>query len=174
MDLQSLESLIDLLKQEWAIYDEMAVLLDGEREALLAMAAGRLGEIVARKDTLALRIKALDESRKLLARRLAASCGLRTDQVTVTKLSQLAPPEGARRLIRAGKALRQIVEQCQDLNQFNAMAAHRGMDVVGGVIQHLIFHADPAGKVYHAPSGGGAYQGVTSGSRAPGFISRRV
>lgn len=157
MDTQSFESLISLLQQEHAIYCEMAELLAGEREAMLAMAAARVTELTARKQTLVLRIKALDESRKLLARRLGAQCGLDPDGVTLTTLCEFADAPHALRLRTVGEALRQAVLHCQELNRFNERAARRGLELVSGVIQQLIDQADPAGRLYQPPAGGGGY-----------------
>lgn len=178
MTHQSFEALISLLEQEAAIYEEMALLLDQEREALLGLALDRLGELTSRKETLGLRIKAMDESRKLLARRLGAAYGLAPDQVTLTTLGKLAPPDTAQRLGRIGQRLRETVERCQAVNDYNARAAHRGMDLVSGAIEYLIAQADPAGQVYQAPRPAGARGGYPPARRpgvgASGFISRQV
>lgn len=170
---QSFNALISLLEQEEAIYSEMASLLDKEREALLAMALDRLGELTSRKETLALRIKAMDESRRLLARRLGAAFGLDPEQITLVALCRLAPPEIAMRLSRIGIRLKETVKLCQTTNDFNARAAHRGMELVSGSIEYLIAQADPAGKVYQAPGA----RGYAAAGRRPGssgFISRQV
>lgn len=148
MDTSSFESLIDLLEQEQAIYEELARLLEDEREALVKVAADRLGEIVARKETLALRIKALDESRKLLACRMGKACGYANEQVTVSALCEKAPPEVSGRLRKVAHSLRHVVEHCRELNQYNDRATRRGLDVISGVVKHLIDQADPAGKLY--------------------------
>jgi len=169
---QSLTALIGLLEQEETIYREMAVLLDEEREALLGMAVERLGEITARKETLVLRIKALDESRKLLARRLGDACGLKPEEVTISRLCLIAPPETAARLSRIGQALRATLERCQAVNTFNERAASRGMSLIGGAIEYLIAQADPLGKLYQAPRAKGYGPALRHG--ASGFISRQV
>ena len=169
---QTYAALISLLEQEEAIYGEMAVALNEEREALLAMAADRLGELASRKETLALRVKALDESRKLLARRLESALGIPPEELTVTRLVQHAPSGMGERLRRVGQTLRQSVERCQAVNQFNERAARRGMSLLGGAIQYLIAQADPAGKLYQAPRPKGYAAGGHSG--ASGFISRQV
>jgi flagellar biosynthesis/type III secretory pathway chaperone len=173
-DNRHYEALIDLLLQEEAIYRELTELLDEEREAMLRLAVERLGEIVSRKETLGLRIKALDESRKVLARRLGTQLGLATDQVTVTNLCGRAPRSVAERLETIGRRLRRTVTACQEKNAYNARAATRGMELVASAIGHLIAQADPAGKVYQAtrrPTQSYATLSKTSGS---GWISRRV
>lgn len=177
MTNQSFEALITLLDQEEAIYGEMASLLDQEREALLAMAMDRLGELTSRKETLGLRIKAMDESRKLLARRLGNAFGLAPDQVTLSNLCRLAPTEMGLRLNRCGLKLKETVERCQAVNEFNAKATHRGMELVSGAIEYLIAQADPAGKVYQAPrptARGGYPPARRPGTGASGFISRQA
>jgi flagellar biosynthesis/type III secretory pathway chaperone len=172
MDLQPIESLISLLQQEHAIYCEMASLLAEERQALLAMAFAQVSELAGRKETLALRIKALDESRKLLARRLGAQCGLPSDQVTVNDLAACVPGPQAQRLRTVGAALRHAVQQCQELNRHNERAARRGLELVTGAIHHLIDAADPAGKVYQAPHAPGYPAARRGKGGSSGFLSR--
>lgn len=174
----SCESLIELLHEELSIYAELAGLLEAERAAMHAMALDALTRATAAKDTLLLRIKALDESRKLLAQRLASELGLPRDEVTLTRLAQVAPAPQAAQLRAAGNALRERVEQCQALNRHNALAAERGLDLVNRGIQYLVETADPAGRVYqksHKPAAYGPQATLKrTGSTPAGFISRQV
>jgi flagellar biosynthesis/type III secretory pathway chaperone len=174
MSYQAFQALGTLLQHEQAIYEQMAGLLEQEREALLAMAADRLGEIVAQKETLALRVKALDESRKVLARRLGALIGLTPDQVTVANLCAQAPAELAGPLAQAGEGLRRVVLRCQEINAFNAQAANRGLELVSGMMEHLLERADPAGKVYQPPAAGRAYPGAGRRTVAASLISHQA
>ena len=172
MLIQTYQSLIDLLRQEDSIYGEMAVLLEEERIALAKMSVERLGEIVSRKETLALRIKALDESRKMLARRLGEALGLAAEEVTVTRLSERAPVPLGAQLRQTGDALRETVHRCQKLNEHNSVAVKRGWDLVHGLIAHLVEGVDPAGRLYQAPRGPKGYGSVRSGNS--GFVSRQA
>lgn len=177
METQSFLALISLLEQEEAIYGEMATLLDEEREALLAMALDRLGELTSRKETLALRIKAMDESRKLLARRLGTFFCLEPDQVTLSALGRHAPAHLAAPLQAAGEKLRATVERCQAINEYNARAASRGMSLVASSIEYLIAQADPVGKLYQAPVRGaraGGYGASLRRASGSGFIQRQA
>jgi flagellar biosynthesis/type III secretory pathway chaperone len=169
MTPKSFDALIELLGQEDAIYRELADLLDEEQAAMIAMAADRLGEIVARKETLALRVKALDESRKVLARRLGEALGLASNELTVTLLCRRAEPETGRRLAEAAGRLRASLERCQRLNDANGRAARRGMELVGGAIQYLIEQANPGGRVYQPPR-----KAAPPATGRGGFISQRA
>ncbi len=168
---QALQSLVELLRQELAIYETMAELLGEEREALASLAADRLGELTARKETLVLRVKALDESRRLLARRLAAAAGVAPDDVTVSKLIEVAPPNMAAALADVAARLRDAVRRCRELNDMNARAAARGAELVAGAVRFLVDQAEPSGRVYQDPRrmGAGSYPRATP---APGMISR--
>lgn len=170
MSTHSFDALIKLLGQEREIYGELADLLDQERDALLAMRTARLGEIVSRKETLALRLKALDESRRVLARRLAGTFGLDPDQLSLSDLSRHAPPPHDRRLSAAGRALRETVLRCKSINEHNSRAARRGLELVGTAVKHMIDTGDPAGKVYESPR----KRGKAHASGASAFISRQV
>lgn len=172
MLIQSYHALIELLREEDSIYREMADLLEEERSALAKMAVERLGEITSRKETLTLRIKALDESRKMLARRLGEALELPAEQVTITRLSQRAPVPLGAELKSAGDSLRHSVGQCQKLNQLNSIAARRGWDLANGMIAQLIEGADPAGRLYQAPGGAKGYASSRGGGS--GFVSRQA
>lgn len=165
------ESLIALLGQEQAIYEEMAHLLKVEGEALLAMAPHRLAELVARKETLVLRVKAMDESRRLLARRLGTALGISGPDLTVSRLAAHADSGMSRRLIAAGEALRAVIEACRKLNERNSCAAKRGLDIVGDAARWLIEQADPSGPVYRP---GKKMPGYGVATRTPAFISRQA
>ncbi len=164
MTPDSYPSLLALLAQEEAIYHEMAGLLEEEGAALTAMAPERVAELVARKETLALRIKALDESRRVLARRLATALGLAPDQVTITLLAELAEPTTGRQLAAAGAALRAVVERCRRLNEENGRAARLGMELVSDTARWLVAQADPAGQVWRPGRKGGGYGAPATGS----------
>jgi flagellar biosynthesis/type III secretory pathway chaperone len=173
---QDYEALIDLLEQEEAIYREMLALLDEEREAMLRMRVDQVMRLTSRKETLALRVKALDESRKMLARRLAAGLGTPPDQVTVTRLCEQAPFGVAKRLAAAGDRLRQVVAACKTKNEANGRTAACGMNVIAGAMDHLIAHADPTGVVYR-PSrrdGHGGYARLTKAVPSLGLVSRQA
>ncbi len=165
------EALIALLGQEQAIYEEMAGLLAAEGEALAKMAAHRLGEIVSRKETLVLRVKALDESRRLLARRLGAALGIAGAELTLKNMAARASGGMGRRLIAAGESLRATIEQCREMNGRNSVAARRGLDLIGDAARWLIEQADPVGPVYRPGRGRAAYGAA---GRGPAFISRQA
>lgn len=176
VDLKYFDSLISLLAQEQAIYAELAVLLGEERTALRAMNASLLGEIVSRKETLALRVKALDESRRILANRLGRELGLPSDEVTVTRLASLAPPALGARLNEIGQSLKEVVLECQRINKENKRAAMHGSEIMGGMVEYLIKGVDPHGAVYQAPLQGakGAYGSSPARHEGPRLISRQV
>ena len=146
-------------------------------EALLGMAVERLGEIVSRKETLALRVKALDESRKMLARRMGTFFNIPNGEVTISALCAVAPAAMATRLRAAGDRLRATVEECQAINQANARAATSGMNLIKGAIEYLIEEADPEGSLYQNKQTNG-YGPARRPSGAPRlgstFISRQA
>lgn len=163
------DDLISLLLEEAAIYRQMSALLAEEREALLSMAASDLAEICARKETLALRVKALDESRKLLSDRLGRRFGIAPADLTVSTLCRLAPKPVAERLDAARKELRELALECKNLNEANSRAARRGVDLITSAVEFLLADPDPAGRVYQKKGGYGA-----PARRSPEVVSHQA
>ncbi len=152
-------------------------LLQKEQKALLAMRHSEVAEIVTRKETLLLRIKALDESRRVLARRLGESLRLTPDEITLTELSNHAPQMLATRLRESGDRLREIIELCKKLNDFNSRAARQGARLMSDVIEQLLTSNDPSGQVYSKPQRGavGGYRVPTQPPASrPGFIQQKA
>jgi flagellar biosynthesis/type III secretory pathway chaperone len=167
---QAYRDLYSLLDQEAGIYEQLAALLEAEREALVHLAASELGEICSRKETLALRIKALDESRRVLSERLGRRFGLAGEELTVTALLRFAPDALGDRLDAVRRRLQEQVERCKNINEYNARAAGRGLELIGGAIRHLIGDSDPANRIYRKKGGCAAY-----GARPnPAMVSQKV
>jgi flagellar biosynthesis/type III secretory pathway chaperone len=168
-DAKPFLDLIELLEEELSIYSRMRELLDRESHALLHMAASELGEICSAKETLALRVKALDESRKILGERLGRQFAIAPGQLTVSSLCQFAPPEVAPRLGSVRDRLREEALACKQLNDLNSRAARKGIELVSGAVDFLVKNSDPAGKVYEAKKTPYGTQ-----KRAPMVVSREA
>ena len=169
IEQKPLQDLICLLEEESSIYVQLHELLEQERQALLHLSPSDLGEIGARKETLALRIKALDESRKVLGGRLGRMLGIDPDQLTVTAMIERIPSDLAGRLERVRHELKERALACKEANDFNSRAARRGLDLINSTIEHLLSDPDPAGKVYQNKGGYG-----NSGRQSPVMVSREV
>lgn len=168
--LKSFEDLIKLLQEEALIYSKLGELLALEKQALLKLAASELGEIVSRKETLGLRIKALDESRKILAARMGQAFGIQSKDLTVTALVSFAPVEAKARLNQAREDLRNAVLGCRSINDHNAIAADQGLRLFQNAIGFLIEESEQADKVYQKKGG----YGSGPGTRQASVVSRQV
>src|SRR5262245_52855717 len=103
------ENLITLLGEEAAIYAGLAGTLELESTALLKSEVVRIGELGSKKETLALRLKALDESRKLIAKRFATLLGVPANLITVSRLAKAAGGLDGQRLANAAARLKALV-----------------------------------------------------------------
>ena len=167
---QAFEDLIKLLEEESEIYGEMGELLEAEQDALRRLAAPELGEITARKETLALRVKDLDESRKVMSEGLGRRLEIAPEELTVTALCERAPASASRRLHQVRTTLRDRASACKAINDYNSRAARRGLDLVSGAIGYLLQDADPTGKVYKKKGG----YGQASRHVRPAMVSQEV
>lgn len=168
---QLFSDLIDLLTEETEIYDRLSVLLDREKEALLKWDVSALGELASAKETLGLRIRTLDESRRILAERLGRDLGLPREDLTVTRLSEFVPPDLRDRLLSARDLLRERAVACKTINEYNARAAQQGIRTISSAVEFLVAEATHNDQVYQKKGG---YRRAAPGHGRPAVISRQV
>jgi len=167
---KAFQDLINLLVEETQIYGELASLLEAERDALTRLRASLIEEIAAKKDTLGLRIKALGESRLILARRMGQGFGIASDELTITELLKFVPRDMRRELEHARTKLRSQAMACKKANEYNSMAAAQGVDLMRSAIGFLVADHDPAGKIYQRK---GAYGRLAKNPR-PAIVSKQI
>jgi flagellar biosynthesis/type III secretory pathway chaperone len=167
---RTFQDLIALLAEESEIYEAFGKLLEDERDALMHLRASELGEITSQKETLALRIKALDESRKVMSEQLGRRFDLERDQVTIKALREFATPGESARLEEIRLELRERALECKRINDENARAARVGLDLIQNASEFLVGQADPAGKIYQKKGG----YASEARRRTPAIVSKQV
>jgi len=164
------EQLIALLARETDLYRALLDILSREKDALLANDADGVLEITRRKDTLAMQIRSLEESRFLLMDKFARALERRADELTLADLSETAPESLRAPLAAARDRLRAAVEQVTRSNDRNRTLVECSMRLLHGAIETIQKQlrptvSSPAGYGPSRPGGARPVGGVIARHR---------
>jgi flagellar biosynthesis/type III secretory pathway chaperone len=134
------EDLTAILKEQLALYDQVAELLEEERSALISKRPDQVLALVRRKETLLLRIKTLDESRRLVCARIAHEWRVPPASVTLREVEKkMAGSPTADTLAADLPDLRRRMTQCMEKlregNARNVKICQNGIDVIRRIVQ---------------------------------------
>ncbi|MDX1763396.1 MAG: flagellar protein FlgN [bacterium] len=160
-------SLLDVLHEEIVLYRSLVDLLTEEQATLMAADVETLEEIEKRKETIGLRIRLLEETRRGLNDHLKRCIALPEGEVTLTAV--IAVSEGAvRNQLSACQAeLRGLLASVSSLVKFNERLVGRSLaflrtavSIMGSQDQDLAVYGDTGSLV--------------DGQGAPRMVSRKV
>ncbi|MCX7044096.1 MAG: flagellar protein FlgN [Candidatus Sumerlaeota bacterium] len=132
---QLYSQLIAILTREAEQYLALEEILGEETARLVANDAEGVIAVTRRKDTLALQIRSLEESRFLLTDKFARSLGRKADGLTVSDLCETAPPRLASALCQARDGLKAVVERASVLNDRNRQLAENSLRLIQGTME---------------------------------------
>ncbi len=141
--------LIELLEQETSLYQDLLQILRDETDRLVANDAMGLLRVTRRKDTIALRIRSLEESRFLLMDKFGAALGRSAETLTVSDLCAVAPERTSERLSRVRQGARSVVEKATALNARNGRLAENSMRLLHGAMETLHQQLRAASQIVH-------------------------
>ncbi|MCX7014696.1 MAG: flagellar protein FlgN [Candidatus Sumerlaeota bacterium] len=160
--------LVSILERELELHRRLADLLDEEQRALKGLDAERLLVLANEKDGLALQLRALDESRRLLMESIASLLGRDgAEGMRLIEVAAQAPEPEARELMRLRDALRELVETGETRNTTNRYLANHSLETVREAIRALA-QADDIHKTYRPKGALRAYR------IAPQVVARQV
>jgi len=152
------DKLISILHGELQLYRRLQGVLAEEQEALQALAAERLLALANEKDSLALQLKALDESRRLAIESIAERFGQEeAESLRLGDIAALAPETEAAELRRLGAELRAAVEGGQTRNVSNRCLANHSLQIVREAIR-VLAQPDEIHKTYRPKGALRAYR----------------
>lgn len=136
MTVAQVEDLASVLSAQLDLYDQLAVLSETERAALVSHEPEVVFDLVRRKETLLLRLRTLEESRELSCLRLARDWNLKAGELTVSEIQRRCPDAAvATQLGELRDALRKTLSRIQKQNARNSVLCHQGMDLIGDLLQ---------------------------------------
>ena len=140
MDTQSSEPyrrLMALLGREEALYRVLLSLLEKERRAIVESDLSRLGTTVKKKEDLLQDIRNTGRQRELLITDLARELGCPAEDLTISRLSELAGEPCSTRLKRFSTVIAPLVKAVQDLNTANSALVRHSVDLIRGSLSFL-------------------------------------
>jgi hypothetical protein len=161
--------LLSVMEQEAVLYQALLENLAEETRRLVSNDAKGVLEVSRRKDTIALQIRSLEESRLLIVEKLSRDLPSGAEPPTIAALSGRAaePLRGA--LLEVRDRLKTIVENVEAMNSRNRVLAENSLRLLHGSVEALRDQLRPApATAGYGPSRRGPSQG-----RGGGIVTAR-
>ena len=151
-------NLVSVLQNELELHTRLMELLGEEKRSLEELNASDILKAAKEKDTLALRLKALEESRRLSVESISSQYGLGDpDDIVLSKLADAAPEPERAELRRLNIELRATVESGQSQNEQNRYLASGSLRIVREAMKALA-QPEETQKTYRHQGGLKAYR----------------
>lgn len=147
-DLQvQFDGLLSALKTEIEVYEEILKLVSGEKQILLNPSLQKIQENNAKKETLILKSRMLEEVRRNTIRKIAGKLDLDEKDLNLSTLTDHADGRHRREFQACRTVLRQMLERIGSLNAANRVLLDASLLSVRGSID-FIHHMMYAGPTY--------------------------
>ena len=131
----SLRKLSNILGREHGQYTKLLELLSTQRQAMTSQDPESLNELLKYQGTIILELKALDEARTALMRKLAHSLHIPSSEPTLTQIAQCAEEPFASEYRDFAQRLREVVQAVEKVHQDNSYLLDRSLDHVNGMLR---------------------------------------
>ncbi|MCD6505965.1 flagellar protein FlgN [Candidatus Poribacteria bacterium] len=133
-----LGKLIEILSREVDRYSGLVELMREERGHIASNNVDQLDEVLKHQNTIILELKALEEARKVLIRKLAELLGLPFEGVTLRKLIDVVEEPYATMLAGYGDRIDELVAEIKRLNDDNSYLIDKSIEYITGALQIFI------------------------------------
>jgi len=133
-----LGKLIEILSREADRYSGLVELMREERGHIASNNVDQLDEVLKHQNTIILELKALEEARKALIRKLAELLGLPFEGVTLRKLIDVVEEPYATMLAGYGDRIDELVAEIKRLNDDNSYLIDKSIEYITGALQIFI------------------------------------
>lgn len=137
-----IEELIELIRSEEDVLKTFLDLLRRQKEYLLANRIDDFRATVSQQEELMEEIRTLEEKRVAKVREIAASTGLKEDEVTLTRLIEITLGDVSAELKDLKKELSQLVERIRKMSRINALLIKRSLNFIQQSIGWMIDASD--------------------------------
>ena len=132
-----LNNLLSLLKGEIGLYASMLMALQKEKKAIVDSNHKELIETSRKKENLFLKIRILEEQRLSVLEKLAQGLGQPSQDLTLSKLSQLVQEPQTTQLVDCHSTLLSLAQSIQEINLSNKELLTHSLDLVKGSLSLL-------------------------------------
>jgi flagellar biosynthesis/type III secretory pathway chaperone len=147
-----LDSLIDLLKREIAVYRELQATITQEKVILLKPSLDRILESNSRKETVLLKAKMLEEGRFKIVKKIARMLDLEEREINLTLLISYADCDQEKDLRECQSILHGLVAKNREMNQNNKGLIDYSLQFLQGSVDFIHSIMSSASACY-MPSG---------------------
>ena len=106
--------------------------IEKEKDAVVGLNLKQLNEACKAKDNLLLKLRILEEQREQIMDKLAAELSCSTQDLTLTRLSQLVEESYAHQLRECSTDLLALIETLQDASQHNKFLMSHSLELIRG------------------------------------------
>jgi flagellar biosynthesis/type III secretory pathway chaperone len=132
-----LDSLIDLLKREIAVYKELQATIAQEKTILLKPSLERILESNSKKETVILKAKMLEEGRLKLVRKIAKMLDLEEKEINLTTLYSYADHLQEKALKECQSVLNELLAKNRKMNRNNKELLDYSLNFLQGSVDFI-------------------------------------
>lgn len=134
---RELDKLLEILSRELRCYGELAELLSEERDLLSSDDPKKLEELVKRQETIVLELRALEEAKLPLMRKIAGMKGLSSARPTLSQLADLLEEPYGSIISGYVERIRSLLSEIEELNAGNSYLTSKALEFVDGALRML-------------------------------------
>lgn len=162
---ESWDALVSLLTEMVDLYRGVLNLSRNKQEVLIEVNPPELEKITKQEEFLILQIGKLESKRGKLLKGIAADCGVKPEELTLSKLQELAEPAMADRLEAVAGEFDQTMIELASVNQLNTELIQRALGFINYNLN--VLSQTTTGPTY-------ASQGQTGQANIRKIIDRKV
>ncbi|MFH1625988.1 MAG: flagellar protein FlgN [Pseudomonadota bacterium] len=132
-----LEDLLTSLDRETALYQNLLLILQREKQAVVGLAFDDLNESNKEKETLILQARAFEEARLVLSERLAEQLKIPAHKLTLLHLSDAVEEPYSAKLKTYRSNLLSLLSSIQEINRVNETLIAHSLDCFTGSLSLL-------------------------------------
>lgn len=147
MDTELVNSLIEVLNNEAALYKGILKIAKNKTDVIIGGKVSELENIVKLEQYIILQLSKLEEEREELVDKLSVQLSVDASDITLSSLEKLLPKEQAERLESCHKMLPEIVRDLDQANVLNSKLIKNSLDYIDFSI-NVLMNAGSAGSTY--------------------------
>lgn len=134
---QLLSRIITTLDETQRLYQDLMMMVQQERKAVLNSSVDQLSELLIEKENLLSQLTHLEKRRMGQLKQMAGQLHMPTQSLTLSKLAAQSPPHYAQKINERRTTLRRLIGDIGKVNEENRSMTHHCLSLVQGSLQFL-------------------------------------